>query len=668
MKRVRNQVAIFVAVIFTLALFVPLQAESAFIGEREISSKSAIVMDFNTGVVLYSHNADEQRVPASTTKLMAAYVIYDSVRAGEITLNTRTKISKSTSSFSYNTEYSNVPLPEGSAYTINQLLEVVLIRSACAATVAMGEALCGSETAFVARMNLKASKLGLGARFYDSYGGSKDNRISAWGMAELAKVLIRDFPEILKITSKGSVTFNGQKYNSSNLLLGVYSGLDGLKTGYTVPAGYCFIGTAERNGHRLIAVTMGSTLESRYPDTRVLLDYGFAIVDKTSAEQSGADNTKPPDGSSAAPPGEVSTTTPDGASAVPPDGSSAASPGEASAAPPDGASAVPPDGALAVPPGEIPAAEQPEAIPSSDQSSANLTAVPSNAGLMVNGVNTPLTAYVIGELHYFKLRDIAYLLNGTEKQFEVTWSHESKTASIVSGVQYTVIGDELVAIRNTARPYMPTTSNILFNGEEHGFEIYLIDNANYFKLRDLGQFLEFDINWVVETHTVVIDTPAIKDEAPAVEIGTQIVNVDKQPDMEDHGDLVGLFLSVIADLLGNDLSMDSSIEMLSFDLFELDSLSEGDKGKLLSEVHRVYSVETLSAAIDELYERGLLAKESIYFSNGLQFTFTNVRVISANVLVFAVSKWRGTRNVNVLENFIAIRSDNGVWSYASGDW
>ena len=577
MRKHIKRISFALAIIAALTLVVPLYTEAALVGEKEISSQAAIVMDVETGVVLYSHNADAQRVPASITKLMSAYVVYDAIRAGETKLDAAVKISKSVAEFSRDWEYSNVPLSESTTVTVSKLLEVVLIRSACAATVALAEHISGSEDAFVRRMNQKASSLGFEAKFHDSYGGSPDNRVSARGLAILSRALIREFPEILNITKKSSVSFNGQTYNSSNLLLGDYAGLDGLKTGYTVPAGYCFVGTALRNGRRLIAVTLGSTLSSRYPDTRVLLDYGFSVADRMIAEQ---------------------------------------------------------------------------------QNSSKMTA-PSSANLVVNGTATPLTAYLIDELHYFKLRDIAFLLNSTSVQFEVTWSDALKTAYITSGEPYTAIGGELSAAAAGSRPYAPTTSSIYFNGAERAFEVYLIDNSNYFKLRDLAELLEFEVGWVPATRTVTINT---QDGS-----GSTGGSGGTQPDGFDLGSLASFFFDVVTDIIASDLFMDTSIEMLAFDMIELTPLSEAEQNVLMRSIHDVYGFETIGASIDELYVLGYLGSgNNIQFQKGLLITFTNVEIISNDEFVFSVSIWRGSRSTNIFIDYKAERQGGGAWGF-TGD-
>ena len=590
-KRLRKQICIVVAVLLALSIVVPLQAWAARVGGIEISSQGAIVIDCETGVTLYSHNADRQRVPASLTKLMSVYVIYSAAKAGEINLSAQTRIKSETSEFSYDREYSNVPLPEGSSFTLNQLLEVVVVRSACAATVALAEALSGSEEAFVSRMNQTASRMGIQARFYDSYGGSPDNRMSPRGLAVLSRALIREHPEVLAISSKKSVTFSGVAYNSSNLLLGEYEGLDGLKTGFTVPAGYCFVGTAQQNGRRIIAVTMGSTLSSRYPDTRALLDYGFSVADRVIVESSGSN-----------------------------------------------------------------------------------VAAPSSASLVIDGAATPLTAYVINDLHYFKLRDVAYLLNSTTKQFEIEWSAADSTARLTSGEEYTPNGSELRAFAEGPRPFIPTSSNIIFNGAEVAFEVYLIDNSNYFKLRDLGGLLGFDVDWTQETRTVIISTQTGGGQ-PGGNPNQQPGNPGQLPGGPgepgnlpggaNHGDLVGFFFQVVADIISTDIFLDTSIEILAFDMIELSFLSEADKSSLLGMIHDMFGFETIQAAIDELLAQGLLRTGNILFQRGLLFTFINIDSISDDEFVFSVSLWRGAHSTNLIVDYAAERASDGTWGYTS---
>ena len=272
-----------VLISIVLACTMPISVIAAFVGNDEISSEAAIIIDSDTGLVIYEYNADEMRVPASMTKMIAVLVIFEAIRDNIVSLDTIVYTSEEISLFSYMRDYSNVPMPLNSSYTVSELLDVIIVRSACAATVALGEAVFGSEEATVARMNEKLEQLGISGVFYDCWGRSPDNRISARGMAAVARAIIKEYPEVLGISSKASVIFDGVSYNSTNFLVGTYEGVDGLKTGFTNPAGWCFTGTAVQNGRRIITVTMGSSGGKRFVDSRILLDFGFNNVNPVIA-------------------------------------------------------------------------------------------------------------------------------------------------------------------------------------------------------------------------------------------------------------------------------------------------------------------------------------------------------------------------------------------------
>ncbi len=254
---------------------------SANVGGTYISSQGACVMDFETGEVLYEHNGNVSRVPASMTKIMNVYCIYEALERGEITLDTVVPISANVYSKSRNSVYQSVlPLYYNQTYTVDEMLDVIIVYSASGAAIAMAELIGGTEAAFVERMNKKAEEMGIYAQYYDSCGIA-NNMISPIGMAHLARNIIRDYPDILKRSSKKSVKFHGGIYKTTDHLLDTYyyEGADGLKTGTTGAAGYCFCGTAVRDGRRMISVTMSSSSTGqRFVDTARLLDYGFSVM------------------------------------------------------------------------------------------------------------------------------------------------------------------------------------------------------------------------------------------------------------------------------------------------------------------------------------------------------------------------------------------------------
>lgn len=282
-RRILAQMLI-VAIIAPMSIFLSSNSLATYVGDRRITSATAVVIDYETGQIIYGHNADVPRVPASMTKLLAVAVVLDAIEDGRISFDTRVYTSYNISNFSMDRRYSNVPMAVGSAYSVRHLIDAVMLRSAGAATVALAELLYGNETAFIRRMNAKVIEYGLVGEFHDSWGISADTRISAYYMAQLARAIIYEHPIILEIASRTTMSHNNIAMNNTNTLLGNYYGLDGLKTGFTNAAGWCFVGTAMRDGRRIIAVTMGSSdRDVRFTDSTILLNYGFANFNRAFA-------------------------------------------------------------------------------------------------------------------------------------------------------------------------------------------------------------------------------------------------------------------------------------------------------------------------------------------------------------------------------------------------
>ena len=272
----KRLLSVFLLAAFCLCGALPTASALSFAAE------SAFVMDGDTGEELYSYNGDVARVPASMTKVLTAYIIYQELEAGNLALDTPVKISHNAAVKSRDANYPTaVPLTEGATYTVDTLLHLIMIPSASASCIAMAEHISGSESAFVTRMNQTADDLGLNATYYNCHG-AQPNYITARSQAKLTKTFIDTYPDILRITSKSGFSFNGSYYNNTNHLLNTmapYKGLDGFKTGTIAEAGYCVTTTAVRNGRRFIAVVMKSTSDSqRFADSRQLLDYGFEQI------------------------------------------------------------------------------------------------------------------------------------------------------------------------------------------------------------------------------------------------------------------------------------------------------------------------------------------------------------------------------------------------------
>ena len=276
----RKGISLLLALVLLTGLILPVYAAEPP-APSELYSSAAFVMDADTEEELWSKNPDQSMVPASLTKLMTAYLVLEAIDAGQFSFDSTVPISPAVSYFSYNYNYSNVPLSTAGSYTVSQLLEAVIISSACAATQALAELVAGSEAAFVELMNDKAAELGIACHFYDCYGGAYGNRVTARGLGTLCYLIVRDHPEFLTYSKRPSFEFAGKTYQSTNyFVLGKYScngTVDGLKTGTTTAAGYCLTTSAYNETDRVIVVTLHSPYANRNFDDHVkLINFGLA--------------------------------------------------------------------------------------------------------------------------------------------------------------------------------------------------------------------------------------------------------------------------------------------------------------------------------------------------------------------------------------------------------
>ena len=144
--------------------------------------------------------------------------------------------------------------------------------------------------------------------------------------------------------------------------------------------------------------------------------------------------------------------------------------------------------------------------PQPQPANPELTAIPIASKVLVNGENVSFDAYTISDSNYLKLRDVAYVLNGTEKQFDVSWDDANNAIILVGGEIYTIVGGEMAGKGSGMKTPIPTSSKLFFNGKEVVFTAYNIENNNYFKLRDLGAMLDFGVDWDGVNNTIMIDT------------------------------------------------------------------------------------------------------------------------------------------------------------------
>ena len=250
--------------------------------QLEIKAKSAILMEVNTGKILYEHNVDEQLPPASITKIMSLLLIMEAIDAKKMTLEDVITASEHACSMGG----SQIWLEPGEAMTVDDLLKATVIASANDATVALGEHIAGSEEGFVAMMNACANELGMSStNFVNATGLDAEGHVStAHDIAIMSAALIKhDLIKNYSTVWMDSLREGKSELVNTNKLVRFYEGTTGLKTGTTSNAGYCLSATAERNGLELVAVVMaGDTSGERFNSAKKLLDYGFSNYEYVS--------------------------------------------------------------------------------------------------------------------------------------------------------------------------------------------------------------------------------------------------------------------------------------------------------------------------------------------------------------------------------------------------
>ncbi len=246
-----------------------------------LSAKAWLLLDETSGQVIASHAATARIEPASLTKIMTAYVVFDALSKKELTANQLVTIS--TRAWKVPAGSSKMFLEPGSKVAVDDLLRGLMIQSGNDAAIALAEAVSGSVEAFVERMNGTAARLGLHATHFASPHGLPDPATysTASDLSILATRFIRDFPQLYKTyDSARQFTFNKITQPNRNRLLWLDPSVDGLKTGHTEAAGYCIVATARRpNGadqRRLITVVVGTASDKlRTQESRELLEWGF---------------------------------------------------------------------------------------------------------------------------------------------------------------------------------------------------------------------------------------------------------------------------------------------------------------------------------------------------------------------------------------------------------
>lgn len=244
----------------------------------DINAAAYTVLDYYSGKTLASNNAHEKRAPASLTKLMTAYVVFQLINDGRASLDDEVRISEK----AWKTGGSKSFVEVGKNIKLETLLKGMIIQSGNDSAVALAEHIAGTEGTFATYMNEYARELQMiSSRFENASGLPHDDQYTtAADMATLASALIRDFPQFFPWYSQKEFTYHGIKQINRNKLLWSDKTVDGLKTGYTKKAGYNLVASANRMDMRLISVVLGSTsANARSAQTQKVLDYGFRFFE-----------------------------------------------------------------------------------------------------------------------------------------------------------------------------------------------------------------------------------------------------------------------------------------------------------------------------------------------------------------------------------------------------
>ncbi|RXJ01099.1 D-alanyl-D-alanine carboxypeptidase [Anaerobacillus alkaliphilus] len=315
-KKIRKYFVVsFLSILLLMSTFsFPAQTKANF----DTNAYNSILLDAETGKILYQKNIDVLLPIASMSKMMSEYLVLEAINTGKIRWDQTVPISTEVAAVSHNTSLSNVHLRIDEQYTVKELYESVAIYSANGATMALAELISGSYGQFVKLMNDKAAELGMGLegqdfRFINStglpnkyvpesmrYGGTSEideNTMTARATATLAYQLIKNYPEVLdtasiprKVFKEGTsdqIRMDNWNWMLPELVYG-FQYTDGLKTGFTNAAGYCFTGTAIKDGQRVITVVMKTeSPQQRFDETKRLMDYGFNNFSKQQLIPSG---------------------------------------------------------------------------------------------------------------------------------------------------------------------------------------------------------------------------------------------------------------------------------------------------------------------------------------------------------------------------------------------
>ncbi|HQT81020.1 MAG: peptidase [Ferrovum sp. 37-45-19] len=245
-----------------------------------VAAKAYYLEEVESHQLLATLNPDERVEPASLTKLMSAYLVFDALRNHKISLTQHVSVSE----HAWRAPGSRMFIEPNKPVTVDELIHGMIIQSGNDATTALAESVAGSEDAFVSRMNLTASRLGLSNTHFSNATGLPDPQhySTARDLAKLASTLLSDFPEYLSLFSTKEYRYNNITQPNRNRLLWIDPSVDGLKTGHTESAGYCLISSAKRGQRRILSVVLGTNSDkARTSESQKLINWGFQTFEST---------------------------------------------------------------------------------------------------------------------------------------------------------------------------------------------------------------------------------------------------------------------------------------------------------------------------------------------------------------------------------------------------
>ena len=246
----------------------------------ELTSKAYVLYDYSSNQILLDQNGSARMEPASLTKLMTAYIAFDALKHGTLDIEQSLSVPES-ATHNLNGE-SRMLLKAGQMVSVDALLHGLIIVSGNDAAITLAQNIAGSERGFVDMMNTEAQRLGMVNTHFANPVGMPDQQhySTAHDLALLAAALVRDYPDYYALFSLREFSFNNVTQSNRNRLLWLDPNTDGMKTGHTESAGYCLVGSAKREDHRLISVLLGASSDSlRTNESQQLLNFGFQNFD-----------------------------------------------------------------------------------------------------------------------------------------------------------------------------------------------------------------------------------------------------------------------------------------------------------------------------------------------------------------------------------------------------